>query len=289
MPPWDGATSRHLRARRRPASPVLFARPRWWLLLVVVAVHLVFLLVARQALRTAAPPQLPVAPALQARFVAIQLAPRPAPPPVMPPKRHPTPPSHIVERPRADVRPVAVAPPPAVLRDRDGQLLLPAPAASAGAKPDYVQHLPQGDARIMRNVDPVRYQATRFEKYFPPPDETAGGALVRHVGEALIKTKDVDLPGGVHLKCKTLLGIPTFDCAMPPTPPSAKDGDARLSMAPAKPLATDPHAAPPPSVAACIAMYRAGKPLAWGCPADTPNRAVDDELHQRAAGANAEH
>ena len=73
---------------------------------------------------------------------------------------------------------------------------------------------------------------------------------------------------------------------MPPAPPSAKGGDARLSMAPAKPLAVDPHAPPPPSVAACIALYRAGKPLVWGCPADTPNRAVDDELHQRAAGAN---
>ena len=39
--------------------------------------------------------------------------------------------------------------------------------------------------------------------------------------------------------------------------------------------AVDPHAPPPPSVAACIALYRAGKPLAWGCPADTPNRAVE--------------
>lgn len=267
---------------------MLFARPRWWLLLVVVAVHLVFLLVARQALQTAAPAQLPVAPALQARFVAIQLTPRPVPPP---PAHRPTPHPHtVVEPPRLDVRPAAVvAPPPVVLRDRDGQVLLPAPAASTGTTPDYVQHLPQGDTRIMHNVDPIRYRATRFEKYFPPPDETAGGALVRHVGEALIKTRDVDLPRGVHLKCKTLLGIPMFDCAMPPPPPSAKDGDARLSMAPAKPLATDPHAAPPPSVAACIAMYRAGKPLAWGCPADTPNRAVDDELHQRTAGANAEH
>ena len=182
----------------------------------------------------------------------------------------------------------AVATSPALrLRDQDGQVLLPAHSASTSATPEYVQRLPQGDTRIMRHADPVPYRATRFEKYFPPPKESAGGALVRHVGEALIKTKDVDLPRGIHLKCKTLLGIPTLDCMMPPPPASAKDGDARLSMAPAKPLAPDPHAPKPPSVAACIAMYRAGKPLVWGCPVDTPNRAVDEEVRQRAAGAHS--
>ena len=288
MPAWDKATGLRLRARQRPALPSFVARPRWWLLVVVVLLHVLFLLVARQALLTKVPPQLPVSPALQARFVPILLTPQPAaPPPVTLPKRPAAQRPTVVARPRSDVHATAVAPPPALLlRDRAGQALLPAHSASTGATPDYVQRAPQGDTRIMRNVDPVPYRATRFEKYFPPPDESAGGALVRHVGEALLKTREVDLPRGVHLKCKTLLGIPTFDCMMPPPPPSTKDGDARLSMAPTKPLAVDPHASPPPSVAACIALYRAGKPLAWGCPADTPNRAVDEELHQRAAGAN---
>jgi len=36
-------------------------------------------------------------------------------------------------------------------------------------------------------------------------------------------------------------------------------------------------------VEACIAMYRAGKPLAYGCPVDTPDRAVDAELREHAA------
>jgi hypothetical protein len=288
MPAWDKATGLRLRARQRPALPSFVARPRWWLLVVVVLLHVLFLLVARQALLTKVPPQLPVSPALQARFVPILLTPQPAaPPPVTLPKRRAAQRPAVVARPRSDVHATAVAPPPTLLlRDRAGQVLLPAHSASTGATPDYVQRVPQGDTRIMHNVDPVPYQATRFEQYFPPPDESAGGALVRHVGEALLKTREVDLPRGVHLKCKTLLGIPTFDCMMPPAPPSAKDGDARLSMAPAKPLAVDPQAPPPPSVAACIALYRAGKPLAWGCPADTPNRAVDEELHQRAAGAN---
>ena len=291
MPAWDEATGLRLRARQRPALPAFVARPRWWLLVVVVLLHVLFLLVTRQALLTRAPPQLAVSPALQARFVPILLTPQPAaPPPVTLPRRPAPQRPTVVARPRPEVRATAAAAPPALmLRDRAGQALLPAHSASAGATPDYVQRVPQGDTRIMHNVDPVPYRPTRFEQYFPPPDESAGGALVRHVGEALLKTKEVDLPRGVHLKCKTLLGIPTFDCMLPPAPPSAKDGDARLSMAPAKPLAVDPHAPPPPSVAACIALYRAGKPLAWGCPADTPNRAVDEELHQRAAGANPGH
>ena len=283
--PWDDLTSQRLRARQRTTTPQLMVRPRWWLLAAVVVLHLLFLPVLRRALLTTMPSQAPASPALQARFFPILLTPQPtlAPPPVILPQRPPRPDQRTqVQRPRADVPDAnATLPAKSLLRDEHGQIALPARSASAAATADYVQRLPQGDTRIMRNVDPVPYRPTRFEKYFPPVNETAGGALVRRVGEKLIKTKDVDLPRGVHLKCKTLLGIPTFDCVMPPPPPSAKGGDERLNMAPAKPLARDPKAAPPPSVAACIALYRADKPLAWGCPVDTPNRSVDEELRQR--------
>ena len=270
------------------AQLTFFARPRWWLLGLVVLLHVLFALVLRQALQMSAPVRLERPQALQARFVPILLVPSPAPalPPVRLPERHAPPRAPVGHTaPSAQV----TATPPLALYDHDGRALLPAPTASVGATPDYVQRLPSGDARIMHDTDPVHYQSTRFEKYFPPPGESTGGALVRHVTEALIKSRDIDLPHGVHLKCKTVLGIPTPNCSMPPAPPSAKDGDERLSMAPAKPLAKDPHAVPPPTVAACIAMYRAGKPLESGCPTDTPNRAVDDELRQRAAGANAGH
>lgn len=289
-PTWDIATSQRLRARRRSPSARLLARPRWWLLAAVIALHVLFLLVARRALLTTMPPRVADVPALQARFVPILLTPQaPPPPPIVLPERPATRDRRTpVERPQRAPR-VAEDTPPAAssISERPVSVLLPAHSASTTATPDYVQRLPQGDTRIMRHVDPVPYTPTRFEKYFPPADESAGGALVRRVGEKLIKTKDVDLPRGVHLKCKTLLGIPTFDCMMPPPPPSAKDGDERLNMAPAAPLARDPKAAPPPSVAACIALYRAGKPLVWGCPVDTPNRAVDEELRQRAAGASS--
>jgi hypothetical protein len=55
-----------------------------------------------------------------------------------------------------------------------------------------------------------------------------------------------------------------------------------MNMPPA-PLAPDPHAPKPPPLSECIALYRAGKPLADGCPSDTPIRAVDEELRMQRA------
>jgi hypothetical protein len=170
------------------------------------------------------------------------------------------------------------------LFDRNGQPLLPpSPASVATPAPDYIPRLPQGDAEVMRHDDPIQYRSTRFEQYFPPSHETLLGQTVRgvlrstHTGDS----KSVDLPGGVHLKCKTLLGIPTPMCQDPPAAPPKKDGDERLSMAPAQPLAKSLHGPPPPSEAQCIALYRDGKPLPWGCPVDTPSRAVDAECVAR--------
>lgn len=231
---------------------------------------------------------------LQVRFLArtpatIVEAPPPlqAPPPP-PPRALPRRPEPVAKDAMTLQLPTPKPADAARLYDEHGLPLLPAAAASAPA-PGYVQHLPQGDARIMQHSSPVKYQSTRFEQYFPPPDETAGGAAVRHVIDAVVKTQEVNLPGGVHLKCMTVLGIPTPDCINPPAPPSAKDGDERLSMAPARPLDGEAHAPPKPAVEACIAMYRTGKPLVWGCPVDTPNRAVDAELRARAAGAARAH
>ncbi|MGP1665955.1 MAG: hypothetical protein ACTS5I_08620, partial [Rhodanobacter sp.] len=225
---------------------------------------------------------------LQVRFIPRTSARAVAPPPELSIAR-PTP-SKTRLRWSAPAKRPAISPPPAStetttavhLYDRDGQLLLPASTASVAATPNYVPRKLQGDTQIMRHSDPIKYKATTLDAYFPPPGESAGGAAVRRTLDTLIKTKDVNLPGGLHLKCKTILGIPTPNCIDPPAPPSAKDGDERLNMAPAKPLAADPHAPKPPTVAACIAMYRAGKPLQHGCPVDTPNRAVDAELRQRA-------
>lgn len=265
---------------------------------VVVLLHLLFVLVLWHIMRQ--PPGAlltqSVEQSLQVRFVSrtasASVKPSPAPPALAkPPPAHRSAPvvktREPVSRESMQLQTPATSPSSvgtAKLFDAHGQPLLPDGAASS-ITPDYVQYLPQGDGRVMQHSDPIKYKPTRFEEYFPPPDETAGGAAVRHAVDAVVGSKNVDLPRGVHLKCMTLLGIPIPNCINPPAPPSAKDGDERLNMAPAQPL--DGAAQHPAATAdnVCIAIYREGKPLPWGCPVDTPARAVDAELRARAPGA----
>ncbi|WP_424681364.1 hypothetical protein [Frateuria sp. YIM B11624] len=223
--------------------------------------------------------------ALQVRFIARSRPAAPAPPPSMPSPPSVRRPAPVRERPRPNAMtasipaPAASSPPvPPRLFDRTGQPLLPARAASTAAPtPGYVQRMPQGDSQVMSHDTPIKYQATRFEKDFPPPDETIVGQGIRRALSATHsnENKSVGLGHGIHLKCKTLFGIPTPMCVMPPAPPSKKDGDERLNMAPA-PLARK-LAPPKRKLSECIALYRAGKPLPHGCPVDTPDRAVDAE------------
>jgi len=234
--------------------------------------------------------------ALQVRFIprSEQAAKAPPPPPELsaPVSRRP-PPVHEAPRPDAmQVQSIGAVPASAAsmtprlpsLFDRDGVARLPAASPSAPAPvPDYIQRKPTGDMQVMQHTSPVPYRSTRFEQYFPPPGEDAAQAGLRKLVGALQgkgpSTKTVSLPRGVHLKCKTLLGIPTPFCGLPPAPPPPNDGDERLNMAPA-PLAKDPHAPPPPSLATCIAAYRSQGPLPYGCPVDTPARAVDEEVRE---------
>ncbi|MDE3072558.1 MAG: hypothetical protein KGJ63_07455 [Pseudomonadota bacterium] len=289
--PLDAATRAmlwQLRGRKSPSD-----RRQWWLVLpAVVLLHGLFMLLVWHEMRppAAAPTvvHLRLDQSLQLRFVASAPAATVRPAPAMRPPPPPAPARRIHAPPAAAAMTLRLPTPgpPRTLRlyDRDGQPLLPAQAASASTA-GLASPALSGDTRIMRHTDPVRYRATRFERYFPPPGETLGGAAVRHVVEAVVKSTAVDLPRGIHLKCTTVLGIPIPNCIDPPAPPSAKEGDERLSMAPARPLAIDPHAPAPPGVAACIAMYRAGRSLAQGCPVDTPGRSVDAELRMRRAGA----
>jgi hypothetical protein len=284
----DAGTLALLRQRRWRVSPRVLPWNRC-LLGLVALLHLVMALLAWQALRPARHVmQTESQHVLQVRFITHAPAQTAAPPPpVVPPLPQRMAPARTPPATRAMTVQLPATRParePLRLYDREGQPLLPAAPASS-ATPGYVSHALQGDRRIMQHADPIKYKATSLDKYFPPPDETLGGAAWRHVVDAVVKDTDVDLPGGIHLKCKTVVGVPIPDCINPPAPPSAKDGDERLSMAPSKPLAPDPHAPKPPSVEACIAIYRANKPLPWGCPTDTPNRAVDAEQRDRAAAA----
>jgi hypothetical protein len=288
----DAGTLALLRLRRWRVSPRVLPWNRW-LLGLVALLHVAMALVAWQVLRPARRVvQADSQQVLHVRFITRAPAKTAAPPPPilppLPPRIPPTRTPPAASAMTARLPTTRSVREPVKLYDREGQPLLPAAPASS-ATPGYVSHALQGDRRIMQHADPIKYKATSLDKYFPPPDETLGGAALRHAVEAVVKDTDVDLPGGIHLKCKTVIGVPIPNCINPPSPPSAKDGDERLSMAPSKPLAPDPHAAKPPSVEACIAIYREGKPLPWGCPTDTPNRAVDAEQRDRAAGAARGH
>ncbi|HEY1588900.1 MAG TPA: hypothetical protein VGG00_04120 [Rhodanobacter sp.] len=287
--PLDAPSRARLRQLRRR---VPWQERRWHVLALVVAMllHVLFLLVIWGEMHppAVAPPPVHPEEVLQVRFIT------PAPPPAMPP---PVPPPQPPAMPRALPKPhepvskgamtvqLPATPKPADtsrLFDSHGQPRLPAAAASAPT-PGYVQNLPQGDTQVMRHDSPIKYQATRFEDDWNGKGNAVDNALQKLVDKTTVK-KTINLPGGLRIHCGVSLAMLAGGCGGdPPPPPSAKDGDERLSMA-ATPLAVDPNAPKPPSVEACIAMYRAGKPLASGCPVDTPNRAVDAEVRDRAAG-----
>ncbi len=268
-------------------------RQHWPALIVAVLLHGLFVLVIWQQMRPSLPVVAATAPAqevLQIRFItraastAVPAPARPTPPPL---------PAVMVAREpaRKDAISLQVPASPATsvprLYDEKGQLVLPAAAAST-ALPDYVQRLPQGDTRIMQHRSPVTYQATRFDQDWGKSN-AVDSALQKLVDKTTLK-KTIRLPRGVRIHCALSLAMLAGGCSgEPPAKPSAKDGDERLSMAPAQSLDGHAHASTPPSEQACIAMYRAGKPLAWGCPVDTPNRAIDAELRERAGRAASGH
>jgi hypothetical protein len=297
LTPLDGPTLAVLRQLRWRKSPP--DRRQLWLALVVAALlHVLFIWVTWQEMR---PPPAPAAvhvqpsAVMQVRFIA-RAAPaivEPPPPPALPalPPRprvvlkHLEPVSKEAMTLQLPAVPSTTAPPPQLF-DKNGQARLPTTASTAPATPEpgYVQGTPKGDTQIMQNKDVVKYQGTRFNG-----DWGSGNVVDRALQKAVDKTTvthTFTLPKGVHIHCGISLAMLAGGCGGdPPAPPSAKDGDERLNMAPAQSLAPDPQAPKPPGVEACIAMYRAGKPLASGCPVDTPIRAVDAELRERAAGA----
>lgn len=174
--------------------------------------------------------------------------------------------------------------PPPTLFDKSGQPLLPASATSTPPAPqaDYVQRMPTDSDKVMQHTTPVKYSPTRFDKYWHK-SSTVDDSLQKAVDATTVK-KTISLPKGVHIHCSISLAMLAGGCGGdPPPPPSKKDGDERLSMSSSQQLGKDPHPPTPPTIEACIAMYRAEKPLEHGCPIDTPNRSVDAEKAEAAA------
>ena len=281
----DGAVRIDRTPQRWHESPLDPAQRRLaWILALLM--HGLFALLAWYAMRPAAPLPQPAAPEeiMEVRLISSSPPATHAPPPPVALPSLPVPPPLRHREPPAKNALVVQAPPAPAPRlfDQHGQPLLPATASTAPT-PGYVQRMPQGDTQIMQHDSPVKYRATRFENDWDHGNNAVDGALQKLVDKTTVK-KTIRLPGGIRIHCAMSLAMLAGGCGGdPPAPPSAKDGDERLNMAPARSLDGRAHAPEPPSVEACIAMYRAGKPLAYGCPVDTPDRAVDAELRGRAA------
>ena len=215
----------------------------------------------------------------------------PPPLPVAPPRPAPPIPPHVTHEPARKDAMTVVVPAPATtqarptLFDTSGRIILPPGATftAPAAAPDYVEHAPQGDQQVMRDQDPVKYKATRLDPYWRKNTNAVDDALQKAVDKTTVK-KTVQLPGGIRIHCGISLAMLAGGCGgEPPPPPPSNDGDERMNMAPAAPLAKNPHPPAPPALADCIAAYRAQGPLPYGCPVDTPARAVDAERQQNAA------
>lgn len=274
-----------LRWRKSPRD-----RRRLWSALAIALLLHVFFTVAvwyemKPAVRAPEVVQVQLDQGIQVRFITRSAnKPSAVPPPIAPP---PPPPRPVREPPSKNAMTVhlptaAPAPQPApatsaprpLLFDRTGQIVLPASAASA-ASAEYVQHAPQGDTQIMHDRDIIKYKPTRLDPYWRKSSNAIDDALQKAVEKTTVK-KTIQLPGGIRIHCGISLAALAGGCGGdPPPPPPPTDGDERLNMAPA-PLVKG-ASTPKPDVATCIADYRAGKPLPYGCPVDTPTRAVDAE------------
>jgi hypothetical protein len=162
------------------------------------------------------------------------------------------------------------------LFSKDGSVHLPPStdptSATASANPEPSK--PADDRQIMQHdSNRMQYKATRFEKYFPPPNETAGGAVGRHIGDVIKEvTKSVCDPTKSSTASNLL-------CGAPPPPASSKDRDARLNLPPAS-LADNPNPPKTPPLSSCIDEYKAGEPLSSGCPINTPDLAFKAEMRE---------
>lgn len=235
--------------------------------------------------------------ALIVRLIDRPKAPRPAQPPEPPAlPQNLAPPQPVLaarvppvthEKPRRDAMVVqdhspapapttSVATPSATsLFAKDGSVHLPSTtdaASTTATAPEPSK--PADDRQIMQHdTNHMHYKATRFEKYFPPPNETAGGAVGRHIGDVI---KEVAKSVCDPTKSSTATNLL---CGSPPPPASSMNRDERLNLPPA-PLADNPNPPKTPPLSSCIDEYKAGEPLSSGCPINTPDLAFKAEMRE---------
>jgi hypothetical protein len=296
--PFDGPTRAMLHQMRWRKVP-RDRRRLWVAAIIALLLHVFFVsfvwyqMKPRGRLAQAVPVQ--VESAIQVRFIMRSSAPAKAvPPPVLPPPPPPRPSREPLSKNAIALRipgptpaPAATTQPPPtpapVLFDRTGRIILPANASSAPPAPsaDYVQRAPQGDTQIMHDQNPVKYKPTKLDPYWRKSTNAVDDALQKLVEKTTV-TKTIQLPKGIRIHCGISLAALSGGCGgEPPPPPPSNDGDERLNMAPAS-LVKGAATPAKPDIATCIATYKAGKPLPYGCPVDTPARAAS--VQKPAAG-----
>jgi hypothetical protein len=255
-----------------------------------MAVHLLLFLAIRFEMRPQEQIGIAVPPArevpLEVRF--IELASRSRVIPSLPARTTPVPVSRTPAKAREESVAGAAPEPTSVTRGRLAATDLPETQTGrvTAATPDYTPPQPTDSAGIMSHRDVVGYTKSRFEDAWAPRDETVVGRGLRRAQEAATLKKTVDFGHGVRMHCAVGPLGGGCDFGDPPSKAAAKDGDARLSMAPARSLANDmPDASAPPNEAACIAAYRANARVPQGCPSDTPLKAMDAENAERVRRA----
>ena len=196
-----------------------------------------------------------------------------APPPQpAPPQPQPQPPR---EAPAPGAMQATLGPPAPRLFDNGQVKLAPAPASTART-PDFVAQRPQGDDKVMKHDQPLKYTETRFDADWAPVRENIMQQGLRKTIEAVTVKKTFDLGNGARINCG--FAIIFLSCGGdPPSGPPKKDGDKRLNMPPANPLVPGMNPPPPMDIKECIEVYRKGQPLPQACPTDTPLRSMDAE------------
>lgn len=146
----------------------------------------------------------------------------------------------------------------------DGSIRLPPEHIqySANTPSEAKKRRPKDDSQIMEHTDFTHYQPTRFNKYFPPPNETLGGAVGRHIDNVIKEIAKTMCDPEKRSTATNLL------CGAPPLPPDPKDTDERLNLPPPA-LAGGGTPAKPVPLSICIDEYSEGKGLSQGCPINT--------------------
>ena len=288
----DNETRETLR-RRRWRQPLLTRPAQALALALVLVLHALFALALWHEMQPK-PLHLAVVPVDSNQVLVVRLLDQTSKPRAVQPPEPPTlpklaPPQQVAP---SRVRPVTHEKPPRdamVVQDHEAT---PAPAASVATPSAVSLRLPPAtetyattsakakpakpadDRQIMQHdYNQMHTKTTRFEKYFPPPNETAGGAVGRHIGDVIKAMVKSSCDPTKKSTISNLL------CDVPPLPPSPKDRDERLNLPP-PPQADDPNPPTPLPLSTCIADYKADKPLSYGCPLNTPDLAFKAEMRE---------